>query len=392
MSQNVYVVSAQRTPIGSFQGSLSSIPATQLGSASISAAVLKTGLPNNAIDECIMGQVLTSGSGQAPARQAALGAGLPHSTPCMTINKVCGSGLKAIMLAADSIRLGNSNIVVAGGQESMSLAPHLLLNSRKGYRLGHIQATDSLLNDGLWDPYDNWHMGQAAELCVREHNITREEQDKFAIESYERAQKAELMGAFKEEILPIEVKMRGENVLVSKDEEPANARFDKMPGLRPAFEKEGTITAANASKINDGGAAVILASESAVKNFKLEPIAKIVNHASYANEPKKFTTAPIGAIQRSLDLAGFGSNQIDLWEINEAFSVVTMVAMKELGLNHEQVNIHGGAVSLGHPIGASGARIFTTLVHAMKQHNQRYGIASLCIGGGEAVALMVEKI
>lgn len=392
MSQAVYVVSAQRTPIGAFQGTLSSLPAPQLGAAAIKSALEKAALKSEFIDECIMGHVLTAGTGQAPARQAALSAGLSPSTPCLTINKVCGSGLKAIMLGMDSIRLGQSEIVIAGGQENMSLAPHLLMESRNGYRLGHVQTLDSLLQDGLWDPYHHWHMGQAAELCASEHKISREEQDKFAIESYEWAQRAQKSGTFNDEIVPVKIEGKKETVIVEKDEEPANARFDKMPGLRPAFEKQGTITAANASKINDGGAAVVLASETAVKKHQLKPIARIINHASFAQEPKWFTTAPVGAMKKSLHLAGLKAQDIGLWEINEAFSVVTLVAMKELGLNRQKVNVNGGAVALGHPIGASGARIFTTLVHALKKQNQSFGIASLCIGGGEAVSVLVERI
>lgn len=388
----VYVVSAKRTPIGSLQGSLSSVPAVKLGSTAIQSALSHLQLPEDAVDECIMGHVLTAGVGQAPARQAALGARLKPSTPCMTINKVCGSGLKAIMLAADSIRLGHSQIVVAGGQENMSLAPHLLPQSRQGYRLGHFQAQDSMIHDGLWDPYQNWHMGQAAELCVKEYKVSREEQDQFAIESYERAQKAQQTGSFKGEMAPVETLVKKEKVWIDQDEEPGNAQFQKMLQLKPAFDKAGSITAANASKINDGGAAVILASEAAIKKYNLAPLAKIVNHSTFAQDPQWFTTAPVGAMKKSLELAHLKSTDIDLWEINEAFSVVTLVAMKELGIKRQQVNVNGGAVALGHPIGASGARIFATLIHALKNQDRHYGMASLCIGGGEAVAVLVEKI
>lgn len=392
MSQNVYILSAQRTPVGSFQGVFATTPAPQLGATAIRAALGKAQIKAESVSECIMGEVLTAGVGQAPARQAALAAGLPTSVPCMTINKVCGSGLKAVMLGTDSIRLGNSEIVVAGGQENMTLAPHLLENSRSGYRMGHVQAMDSMIKDGLWDPYNNWHMGNAAEICVSEFKVTREEQDQFAIESYERAQKAQKEGLFKEEIASVQVQVRKDTVTVDTDEEPGKARFDKMAELRPAFDKAGTITAANASKINDGGAALVLAGENIVKTQGLKPMGRIVAHATFAQDPKWFTTAPVGAMKKAVEIAGLKTSDIGLWEINEAFSVVTMVAMKELGLSRDQVNVNGGAVAIGHPIGASGARIFTTLVHALHQQNQKYGLASLCIGGGEAVAVIVEKL
>ncbi|MCB0364858.1 MAG: thiolase family protein [Bdellovibrionaceae bacterium] len=392
MSQNVYIVSAQRTPVGSFQGAFATTPAPQLGAIAIRAALAKAQIQPDSVSECIMGEVLTAGVGQAPARQAALAAGLANSVPCMTINKVCGSGLKAVMLGSDSIRLGNSEVVVAGGQENMTLAPHLLENTRAGYRMGHVQVMDSMIKDGLWDPYNNWHMGNAAELCVGEYKITREEQDQFAIESYERAQKAQKDGLFKDEIAAVQVQVRRDTVTVEIDEEPGKARFDKMAELRPAFDKAGTITAANASKINDGGAAVVLASEDVVKAQGLKPMARVVAHATFAQDPNWFTTAPVGAMKKALEMASLKASDIGLWEINEAFSVVTMVAMKELSINRDQVNVNGGAVAIGHPIGASGARIFTTLVHALHQRDQKYGLASLCIGGGEAVALIVEKV
>ena len=392
MSQNVYIVSAQRTPVGSFQGAFATTPAPQLGAIAIRAALAKAQIQPDSVSECIMGEVLTAGVGQAPARQAALAAGLANSVPCMTINKVCGSGLKAVMLGSDSIRLGNSEVVVAGGQENMTLAPHLLENTRAGYRMGHVQVMDSMIKDGLWDPYNNWHMGNAAELCVGEYKITREEQDQFAIESYERAQKAQKDGLFKDEIAAVQVQVRRDTVTVEIDEEPGKARFDKMAELRPAFDKAGTITAANASKINDGGAAVVLASEDVVKAQGLKPMARVVAHATFAQDPNWFTTAPVGAMKKALEMASLKTSDIGLWEINEAFSVVTMVAMKELSINRDQVNVNGGAVAIGHPIGASGARIFTTLVHALHQRDQKYGLASLCIGGGEAVALIVEKV
>lgn len=388
----VFVVSAKRTPIGAFQGSLGSIPAPQLGATAIQAALAASKLSSDLIDECIMGQVLTAGAGQAPARQAALGGGLKPSTPCMTINKVCGSGLKAIMLASDSIALGRTSAAIAGGQESMTLAPHLLENSRGGYRMGHIQATDSMIKDGLWDPYNNYHMGQAAELCVREFKSTREEQDDFAQKSYLKAQEAQKNGWFQSEMANVTVAGKKESVTISVDDEPLKAQFDKMKGLRPAFEKDGTITAANASKINDGGAAVVLASADMVKKHNLKPLAKIVSQGHWAQDPKWFTTAPAGAIKKALDAASLKVSDIDLWEINEAFAIVTLAAIKELGIDATRVNVNGGAVALGHPIGASGARIFSTLVHALHTHNKKRGLATLCIGGGEAVAVIVEKV
>ena len=388
----VYIAAAVRTPVASFQGGFSDLPAPRLGAIAIKEAVTRSGAKPEQIDEVIMGEVLTAGVGQAPARQAALYAGLPNSVPCMTINKVCGSGLKAVMLAADNIALGNTSIAVAGGQENMTLAPHLLEKSRQGFRMGNTSLIDSMVNDGLWDPYNNWHMGNAAELCVKENSFTREEQDAFAIESYKRAQRAQVEGYFKAEIVPVEIAGRKGTVVVSQDEEPGKTDFAKVPGLKPAFDKTGTVTAANASKINDGAAACVLMSEEAVKKTGAKPLAKIVAHATFAQDPKWFTTAPIGAMQKACEKAGLSTEQIDLWEINEAFAVVTMAAMKDLKIPHEKVNVHGGAVAIGHPIGASGARILTTLVHALQLHKKRYGLATLCIGGGEAVALIVETV
>lgn len=389
--EKAIIVSARRTPVGSFQGSLSSVSATKLGATAIAAAVKDAGVGSGEIDECIMGQVLTAGAGQAPARQAALGAGLAPSTVCMTINKVCGSGLKSIMLAADNIALGNTKIAVAGGQENMTLAPHLLENSRQGYRMGPASVVDSMIKDGLWDPYNNFHMGNAAELCVQKYNFTREEQDQFAIDSYKKAQSALSSGAFKNEVSPVEIQDRKGPISIAQDEEPGKALFDKIPGLKPAFDKAGTITAANASKINDGAAAVVLMSESETKKRNIKGLAKIVTHATFAQDPKWFTTAPVGAIKKALQQAQLTASQIDLWEINEAFANVTMAAIKELEIPSEKVNVNGGAIAIGHPIGASGARIFTTLVHALKAKNKKYGLATLCIGGGEAVAVIVEN-
>jgi acetyl-CoA C-acetyltransferase len=390
--EKVVIASAARTPVGSFQGAFSQMPGPKLGAIAIKEALKRAQVTSDQVDECIMGEVLTAGVGQAPARQAALGAGLDPSTVCMTINKVCGSGLKAVMLAADSIALGNSKIVVAGGQENMTMAPHLLENSRSGYRMGPATIVDSMIKDGLWDPYNNWHMGNAAELCVTKYKFTREQQDEFAVNSYKKAQAAQASGAFKNEIVPVEIQDRKGTITIDKDEEPGGAKFDKMPGLRPAFDKEGTITAANASKINDGGAALVLMSESEAKSRGVKPLARIVAHASFAQDPKWFTTAPVGAIKNALKKADLTTSQIDLWEINEAFSNVTMAAMKELEIPADRVNVHGGAVAIGHPIGASGARILTTLCYALQSLNKRYGLATLCIGGGEAVALIVEKV
>ncbi len=390
--ENAYILSAQRTPIGSFQGQFANTPAPQLGATAIQGAIEKSGIKKEDVNELIFGQVLTAGAGQAPARQACIFAGLPTSVACMTVNKVCGSGLKTVMLANDNIRLGESQVVVAGGQENMTLAPHLLEKSRAGYRMGPVTTTDSMIKDGLWDPYNDFHMGMAAELCVKERNFSREEQDQFAKESYEWALKAQDSGAFKNEIVPVEVKSRKSTDTFSEDEEPKKARFDKMTSLRPAFDKDGTITAANASKINDGAAALVLASSDYVQKNNLKPMAKIVGHATFAQDPKWFTTAPVGAMKKVCEKTGIKMDDIDLFEINEAFAVVTMAAMKELSIPREKVNVHGGAVALGHPIGGSGARIFTTLLHALKTHNKKYGMASICIGGGEAVAVIVENL
>lgn len=387
----VYITAAVRTPIASFQGAFADMPAPKLGAVAIKEALKRASVSAEKVDEVIFGEVLTAGVGQAPARQALIAAGLPVSTPALTINKVCGSGLKAVMLGADSIQLGRADIVVAGGQENMTLAPHLLQNSRSGFRMGPAQLNDSMVNDGLWDPYNNWHMGNAAELCVKEHSFTREDQDNFAVESYKRAQKAQVEGYFKNEIVAVEIQGKKGTTLVDKDEEPGKTDFAKVPTLRPAFDKAGTVTAANASKINDGAAAVVLMSEKALKETGAKPLARVVASATFAQDPKWFTTAPVGAIKKACEQAQLNVDQIDLWEINEAFAVVTMVAMKDLKIPHEKVNVHGGAVALGHPIGASGARVLTTLVHALHLHNKKYGLATLCIGGGEAVAVIVER-
>lgn len=386
------IFSAKRTPIGAFGGDLSTVPATELGSNSIKHALEASGFKGEQIGECIMGNVLTAGTGQAPARQALIGAGLPKSVACMTINKVCGSGLKTVMLGADSIKLGHSKAVIVGGMENMSLAPHLLPNSRTGHRMGTVKMEDSMLKDGLWDPYNNWHMGNAAELCVKEHSFTREQQDEFAIESYKKSQAAQEKGHFNNELHEVTYKARKNDVTVSKDEEPQKAKFDKVPTLRPAFDKEGTITAANASKINDGAAALVIADSSMASETSTKPLAKIVGYTTFAHDPKWFTTAPVYAMKNLLEQTNKSVQDIDLFEINEAFSVVTMAAQKELSIPNEKVNVHGGAVSLGHPIGASGARIFTTLTHALHTQDKQFGMASICIGGGEAVAVLIERV
>lgn len=389
---SIVIVNSKRTPVGSFQGSLSSLPAPKLGAHVIKNILETSSLKKEDIDEVIMGEVLTAGVGQAPARQAAIYAGLTPSTVCMTINKVCGSGLKAVMLAADSIRLGQAQIAIAGGQENMSLAPHLLENSRHGFRMGPANMTDSMIKDGLWDPYGNLHMGSLGDLCAKEFHFTREMQDQFTIESYKMAQAAVESGVFKNEIVPVGIESKKGITLVDKDDEPFNTQFEKIPTLKPVFNKDGSITAANASKINDGAAAHLLMTEKMASQKGIKPMARIIAQATFAHDPNYFTTAPVGAIKKALNQANLKVADINLWEINEAFSVVTLVAMKQLEIPRERVNVHGGAVSIGHPIGASGARILTTLVHGLHTRNQRYGLATLCIGGGEAVALIIEKI
>lgn len=392
MAKEIVILGAARTPVGGFNGSLSSLPAPQLGATAIKGALAKANVKAEEVDEVIMGNVLTAGVGQAPARQASIFAGIPKSVPCLTINKVCGSGLKAVMLASDSIQAGNAQVVVAGGQESMSQAPHLLENSRNGYRMGNVTTTDSMIKDGLWDPYGNFHMGMAGEVCVKENHFTRKEQDDFTVESYKKALNAQKEGHFKNEIVPVEIKSRKGTSVVDTDEDPSKVDLAKVGELRPAFDKEGTITAANASNINDGGAALVIADADWAKSHGKKPLARIVASATFAQEPLYFTTAPVGAIQKALDKAKLQVSDIDLWEINEAFAVVAMVAIKELGIDAKKVNIEGGAVAIGHPIGASGARLLTTLVNSLHRTQKRYGLATLCIGGGEAVAMIVEKM
>ncbi|NRF39453.1 acetyl-CoA C-acyltransferase [Pedobacter foliorum] len=390
--REVVIVSAIRTPIGSFGGALSSFSATQLGALAIKAAVEKAGLKPSDIQEVYMGNVLSANIGQAPATQAAKFAGLPD-LPATTINKVCASGTKAIMLAAQSIALGEIDIIVAGGMESMSNVPYYLDKARTGYRLGHGQITDGLLKDGLWDVYNDYHMGSAAELCASECGISREDQDAFAITSYKRAQSAQTEGKFDSEIIPVEIKDRkGEITLVSKDEEPFAVKFDKIPGLKPVFKKDGTVTAANASTLNDGAAALVLMSADKAKELGLKPLAKILAYADAQQAPEWFTTAPSKAIPLALKRAGKSIADVDYFEINEAFSVVSLANNKELGLAADKVNVNGGAVSLGHPLGASGARIVVTLLSVLAQNNGKIGVAGICNGGGGASAIVLENI
>ncbi|MBU2635979.1 MAG: acetyl-CoA C-acetyltransferase [Bacteroidetes bacterium] len=389
---DVVIVSAVRTPIGSFNGSISSLPATKLGAIVIEEALKRSNVGKDQVDEVIMGSVLTAGMGQAPARQAAIYAGLPESVECMTINKVCGSGLKSVMLGAQAIMLGDADVVVAGGMESMSNVPYILDKARSGYRMGHGQLTDLLINDGLWDVYNNFHMGTAAELTAKEYQITREAQDEFAVTSYKRALNAQTNNLFKEEIVPVVITQKGsDSLIISEDEEPKKVKFDKIATLKPAFQKDGTITAANASKINDGAAAVVLMLKKKAEELGIKPLVKIINSASFAKKPEMFPTAPADVIQKLLKKTGFSKEDIDLYEINEAFAVVTLSVIKILGLDMNKVNINGGAVALGHPIGASGTRLLVTLIHAMKQQNVKRGLVTLCIGGGEASAMIIEQ-
>lgn len=390
--RDVVIVSAARTPIGSFQGVLSNVSGPELGAVAIKGAVKRAGIDVKNIDEVIMGCVLPAGVGQAPARQAALKAGLERATPCMTINKVCGSGLKAVMLAAQSIRCGDAEVVVAGGMENMSQAPYLLPTARSGMRMGHQKAIDSMVHDGLWDPYNNVHMGNIAEICARDCHISREAQDEFAINSYKRTLEAQAEGAFTEEIEPVEIpQRRGAPIVVATDEEPGRGQPDKITSLRPVFEQEGTVTAANASSINDGAAAVILASAEFAAKHQLPVLAKLTAYSQHAQDPDWFTTAPAYAINKLLDRQGLTPEDIDIYEVNEAFSVVSLAVNELSKLPAERVNVNGGTVALGHPIGASGTRILVTLLHAMKQRDAKRGLASLCIGGGEAVAVLVER-
>jgi acetyl-CoA C-acetyltransferase len=389
---DTYIVEGKRTPIGSFMGTLSSLSASELGSSTINGLFKEVGENQKEnVDAVYMGNVLTAGVGQAPARQAALGAGIPESTPCITLNKVCGSGLQAVISASQELQLGDKSLVVAGGQESMSRTPFLLKGGREGMRMGHGKLIDSMVADGLWDPYGNVHMGNCAELCAKEYKFTREEQDEYAINSFKRAQKNMESGNFKSEISPVQVKGRkGDVTEISEDEGPFKAKFDKIPTLRPVFDKEGTVTAANASTINDGAAAFLMTNEEGLKKYNLQAKAKIVGYAGFAQKPEWFTTSPVGAVRNLMDKINWKIDEVDRWEVNEAFAVVAMAAQRDLEIPMDRFNVRGGAIALGHPIGASGARILVTLIEELRANNLKKGVAAICIGGGEALALAVE--
>ena len=391
MTDSIVIVAGARTPLGAFQGELSTLSAPELGSIAIAAAVERAGLDPAAVGEVLMGCVLPAGQGQAPARQAALGAGLSLATGCTTVNKMCGSGMRSAMFAHDMLLADSADVIVAGGMESMSNAPYLLPKARAGMRMGHGQVLDHMFLDGLEDAYDKGRlMGTFAETCADEYSFTREAQDAFAITSLQRARTANDSGAFDWEIAPVTVTTRQGETRIDKDEQPYKARPDKIPSLKPAFRKDGTVTAANSSSISDGAAALVMMRESTASRLGLAPLARIVGHSTFAQAPDHFTTAPVGALAKLFDKTGWRAGDVDLYEINEAFAVVTMAAMREHGLSHDKVNIHGGACALGHPIGASGARIIVTLLGALRHQGGRRGVASLCIGGGEATAMALE--
>ena len=390
MTQDIAIIGAKRTAIGSFQGQFDKVPATDLGAAAIRAAIEQSGIKGEDVSEVFMGCVLPAGLGQAPARQASLGAGVPLAAGCVTINKVCGSGMKAMMIGADLLNAGSADVVVAGGMENMSAAPYLLPKARGGYRMGHGEILDHMFYDGLQNPYDKQMMGHFAEQCVDKYSFSREEQDEFAAESVRRANKAMESGHFAAEITPVTIKTRKGEITVDTDEEPPSCNIEKIPSLRPAFKKDGSVTAANASKISDGAAATVLMRLDDAKAKNLNVLGRIVAHAGHAQEPEWITTAPVGAMQKVLEKAGWKAEDVDLFEINEAFAAVSMAAIRELKLDPAKVNIHGGACALGHPIGASGARIAVTLLHALRAAGKKRGVASLCIGGGEAVAIAIE--
>jgi acetyl-CoA C-acetyltransferase len=388
----IVILSAVRTPIGSFQGELAGLAAPALGAAALRAAFERAGVAAGDVEQVYMGCILTAGVGQAPARQAALAAGCPDATGAVTVNKVCGSAMRAVMTAANDLRCGDFRLVAAGGMESMSQAPYLAPGTRDGLRLGHGRLVDSMILDGLWDPYNDKHMGNCAETCAAHYAFSREAQDAFAAESYRRARRAIEKGCFAREVAPVEVPQRkGDPKRVDRDEEPFRVELAKMAHLKPAFQKDGTVTAANSSKINDGAAALVLTTAAHAAALGKTPVARIVAHSSLAQAPEWFTTAPVGAVQGLLARAGLGTGDIDLWEVNEAFAVVALAFIKDLGLDPERVNVHGGAVALGHPIGASGARILVTLLAAMAERGARRGCAAICIGGGEATAMIVER-
>jgi len=390
--KNVYIVSAKRTPIGSFMGSLSRVSATKLGAAAIKGALDASSVSADQVQEVFMGNVMSANLGQAPARQAAIFAGIPNNVPCTTVNKVCASGMKAISLAAQSILAGDNDIVVAGGMENMSQVPHYM-GGRTGQKLGDMKLVDGMVKDGLTDVYNRTHMGVSAELCAREGNFSREEQDAFAIESYNRSAAAWKAGKFAEEVVPLEVpQRRGDALVISEDEEYKNVKMEKIPHLRPVFDKEGTVTAANASTLNDGASALVLMSEEKIKELGLKPLAKIVSYADAAHEPEWFTTAPSKALPKALNKAGLQNSDVDFWELNEAFSVVALANNKELGLDASKVNVNGGAVSIGHPLGNSGSRIIVTLINVLKQNGGKIGAAGICNGGGGASAIVIENV
>jgi acetyl-CoA C-acetyltransferase len=388
--KNIVILSATRTPLGAFQGKLSSFSAPQLGAVVISSAVSQAGIPREDATDVVMGNVLQAGVGQAPARQAAVGGGLLPSTRCSTIHKVCGSGLEAVIQGARSLAVGHSKCVVAGGMESMSSAPYLLPKARSGYRLGHQSVIDSVIHDGLWDPCHNMHMGACAEECAKKYRLSREEQDTFAIESFRRATATQTSGGFEQEITPLQSADKKDGALINHDEGPGKVIYEKIPKLRPSFDQEGTITPANASSLNDGAAALVLTTGQYAGERGLKPIARIVSFGAHSHEPLWFTTAPISAARNALSAAGWGVNDVDLWEINEAFAVVALAFMKELDIPHERTNVRGGAIALGHPIGASGARIIVTLIAAMRERQAKRGLAAICIGGGEGLATCIE--
>ena len=391
-ASDVVIVSARRTPIGAFLGALSPLSAVQLGSAAIKAAIESAGIGAGDVQEVIMGCVLPAGLGQAPARQAALGAGVPIAAPATTLNKMCGSGLKAVMMAADQIRSGTASIVLAGGLESMSNAPYLLPKARSGYRMGHGEVIDHMLRDGLQSPFDGKSMGCFADATASKYGFTRAQQDAFATESVRRAMRAMQGGEFDTEVAPLTVKGRKGDTVIARDETPGTCDVEKIPSMKPAFSKDGTVTAASSSSISDGAAALVLMDAGTAASRGLKPLVRILAYASHAQEPEWFTTAPVGAIRKVLTQLAWKPHDADLYEINEAFAVVTMAAMRDIDIDHARVNVAGGACALGHPIGATGARILTTLVHALRRRGARRGIASLCIGGGEAVALAVEAL
>jgi acetyl-CoA C-acetyltransferase len=392
MPDSIVIAAARRTPIGGFQGVFAAVSATQLGTTAARAALADAGLPPDALDEVIFGCVLPAGLGQAPARQAAIGAGIAASVPATTVNKMCGSGMKAVMLAADQIRAGSASAILAGGLESMTNAPYLLLKARAGYRMGHGEIHDHMFYDGLQSPWDGKAMGCFADATAAKYGFSRADQDAFAAESVRRAQRAVHDGDFVAEIAPVTVKTRKGEQIVAQDETPFLLDIAKIPTLKPAFAKDGTVTAASSSSISDGAAAVVLLSESAASAWRVQPIARLVSYASHAQAPEWFTTAPGPAIQKALDLAGWKAADVDLYEINEAFACVTMAAMKDLGLPHDRVNVNGGACAMGHPVGATGARLITTLVHALVKRGLKRGVASQCIGGGEACAVTIEIV